>query len=95
MENTKSLTDIDRVSQMKDSDIDFSDIPPVTEEMFRRAFRFRNFEPVATPEQTLVPIFNDVIEFFRKRQPRYVFEIDKVLRDFVASEQAKSNDSNG
>jgi hypothetical protein len=32
-------TDVERLRNMKDEDIDFSDIPPITEEMFARGSR--------------------------------------------------------
>ncbi len=86
-----SQTDLERLRLTKDEDIDFSDLPPITEEMFRRAFRFNREEPIPTASQTAVPIFNDVVEFFRKRHRLYPFEIDKVLREFMAEEEAKEN----
>jgi uncharacterized protein (DUF4415 family) len=52
---------------------------------------YKNFEPIPTSEQTAVPIFNDVVEFFKKRRIHYTFEIDKVLRDYIAAEQAKDS----
>jgi uncharacterized protein (DUF4415 family) len=86
-------TDIEALRQMKDEDIDFSDIPPLTEEMFERGFVYKNFEPIATSKQTAVPIFNDVVEFFRKRQVHYTFEIDRVLRDYIAAEIAREKEA--
>jgi hypothetical protein len=42
----KSKTDLKRLHAMKDEDIDFSDIPEVTPEMFARGVLRRNFKPV-------------------------------------------------
>lgn len=78
--------------QRQMEDIDFSDIPPIIEDMFERGFVYRNFEPIATSKQTAVPIFNDVVEFFRKRQVHYTFEIDRVLRDYIAAEIAREKE---
>ena len=82
-------TDTEALGPMNEEDIEFSDIPPLTEEMFERGFVYKNFEPIATSKQTAVPIFNDVVDFFRKRQVHYTFEIDRVLKDYIAAEMAR------
>ena len=82
----KHGTDVAAIRLLKDADIDFFDTHPITEEMFERSFIYKNFEPIAASNQTAVPIFNDVVEFFRKRQIHYTFEIDRVLRDYIAAE---------
>ncbi len=94
-EKQKSQTDWNRIDNMTDEEIDFSDIPPVTDEMFDRGFFYRGTEAFPTSNQTAVPIFNDVVEFFKKRRIHYTFEIDKVLRDYIAVEKARENEASG
>ena len=48
-------TDWKRIDAMKDEDIDFSDIPEVTPEMFARAVLRRNFKPIPRKKQPKSP----------------------------------------
>lgn len=60
-------TDIERLHNMKDEDIDFSDIPPVTEEMFKNAILRKNFKPIPRKNQENLPIDKDIIEFSKRK----------------------------
>ena len=53
-------TDWKRIDAMKDEDIDFSDIPEVTAEMFARAGLRRNFKPIPRKKQITSPIDSDI-----------------------------------
>lgn len=44
-------TDYKRLDAMKDEEIDFSDIPEVTPEMFARGVLRRNFKPIPRKKQ--------------------------------------------
>jgi hypothetical protein len=61
-ESRTDQTDWKRIDAMKDEDIDFSDIPEVTPEMFARAVRRRNFKviPRKKPRPSLKD--GDVVE---------------------------------
>ena len=39
-------TDIERLRNMTDDEIDYSDIPPITDEMFARGVLRKNFKPI-------------------------------------------------
>lgn len=61
----QSGTDWERLRNMKDEDIDFSDIPELAPEMFANAIVRKGFKPVPPKKQLTLRIDQDVIEFFR------------------------------
>lgn len=68
---------------MRDEDIDFSDIPPWTPEMFKRAVLRVNLEPVPPKQQITLRIDADVLEWFRARGAGYQSQINALLRAFM------------
>jgi len=74
---------------MKDEDIDFSDIPPISEEMFKNSIVRKNFKPVPNKNQESIPIDKDIIEFFKARDFNYPLKINHLLRAYMEAEQAK------
>lgn len=68
--SVKSQTDWARVDAMKDEDIDFSDIPEVTPEMFARAVVRRGLKPIERKAQLTLRVDNDVLEWFRSARAR-------------------------
>lgn len=50
---------------MSDEDIDFSDCPEITPEMFARAVVRRNVPLTKAKAQVTLPIDNDVFEWFK------------------------------
>jgi uncharacterized protein (DUF4415 family) len=74
-----SRTDLERVTQMTDEEIDYSDIPPLRDDFFREA-------AVRWPEkkmQVTLRIDPDVIDFFKKQGRGYQSMINAVLRKYV------------
>ncbi|MGI9056145.1 MAG: BrnA antitoxin family protein [Pyrinomonadaceae bacterium] len=74
---------------MKDEEIDFSDIPPITPEMFktpviRRGLKLRG----KTSEESLI-IDRDIIEFFKSQGKNYQAKINQLLRDYIEAHQTK------
>jgi len=84
-----SQTDWARIDAMTDEDIDYSDIPPVTEEMFARAVRMKNGKPIPTASQENMPIDRDIIEFFKAQGYFYPLKINQLLRAYMEAQQAK------
>jgi uncharacterized protein (DUF4415 family) len=84
-----SQTDWARIDAMTDEDIDFSDIPPITEEMFARAVRMKNGKPIPRKNQENVPIDRDIIEFFKAQGYFYPLKINEVLRAYMEAHQTK------
>ncbi len=90
-ENTleTSQTDWARIDAMTDEDIDFSDIPPITEEMFARAVRMKNGKPIPRKNQENLPVDRDIIEFFKAQGFNYPLKINQLLRAYMEAEQGK------
>lgn len=79
----KSQTDWKRVDALKDAQIDFSDTPQLTPEMFARAVVRRGLEPVPRKEQLTIRVDRDVLEWYRKQGPGYQTRINALLRAYM------------
>ncbi len=81
------LTDYDRLRRMTDEDIDFSDIPEVTPEMFARGIVRRGLKPVLRKKQLTLRIDSDVVDWYKKQGAGYQTRINSLLRAYM-EEQA-------
>ncbi len=81
--SNRSKTNIKKLEEMKDEDIDFSDIPPLTPEMFANAVVRKNLKPVKPKKQITLRIDNDVIEFFKSQGKGYQTRINQLLRAYM------------
>lgn len=94
--NPPPLTDaqreeLARLAAMQDEDIDFSDIPPLTEKFWANAQRGRFFRPVK--KQVTVRLDADVLEWFKAKQGGargYQTAINAALRKVVEEEMKKA-----
>ena len=84
----ESETDWERVSNMRDEDIDFSDLPEVTPEMFANAIVRRGWEPLPAKQQITLRIDRDVINFFREQGQGYQTKINQLLRAYMDAHKA-------
>lgn len=82
-------TDVERLRTMKDEDIDFSDIPRTTEEMWKNGMLRKGLKPVPTRNQDNLPIDKNIIEFFKKQGFNYPLTINKILRAYMVEHQIK------
>ncbi|WP_374686598.1 BrnA antitoxin family protein [Promineifilum sp.] len=78
-----SLTDWERLDNMTDEDIDVSDIPEITPEMFARAIVRRGLRPEPTKEQVTLRIDSDVLAWFRSQGRGYQTRINALLRAYM------------
>lgn len=85
----QSETDWERLRNIKDEDIDLSDSPEATPEMFARAVIRKNFKPVPPAPQENLIIDRDVIEFFKAQGRDYQSKINQLLRAYMEAHQAK------
>jgi len=74
----KSKTDWARVKAVKDKEIDYSDIPQLDKEFFRKAILWPG-----TKKQITLRLDPDVINFFKKQGRGYQTTINTVLRKYV------------
>ncbi len=80
--STRSRTDFDRLDKMKDEDIDLSDAPEITPEMFAKAVVRRGLKP-RTKKQVTLRIDSDVLEWYKKQGRGYQTKINLLLRAYM------------
>lgn len=78
----KSGTDFKRLDAMTDADIDLSDIPEVTPEMFAKGVVKRGLKPIAKRQLTL-RLDSDVIEWFKEQGDGYQTRMNALLRAYM------------
>lgn len=83
-------TDYERLHAMKDEDIDFSDIPEITPEMFARAVRRRNFKVIPRKKQLTLRVDSDVVDWYKKQGRGYQTRINSLLRAYMKEHLRKS-----
>jgi len=86
----KSETNFKRLREMKDEDIDFSDIPPVPPEMFARGIVRRGLKPVNRKKQLTLRMDSDVIAWFKRQGRGYQTKINALLRAYMEEHGRKS-----
>ena len=82
-------TDIERLRNMKDEDIDFSDIPKTTPEMWAKGILRKNLKPIPNKSQLTLRIDQDVIEFFKSQGRGYQTKINQLLRAYMEAHENK------
>jgi uncharacterized protein (DUF4415 family) len=81
--NLPSLTkrqkaDVAALAARPDGEIDFSDIPPLTEDFWKNAVRGKYYKPTKT--STTVRIDSDVLAWLRAQGKGYQSRINAILR---------------
>ncbi|WP_446369606.1 BrnA antitoxin family protein [Coleofasciculus sp. D1-CHI-01] len=79
--NNTSRTNWDALESMSDEDIDYSDIPPLTDEFFEGA----TLRIPADKARHLIQIDPDVIAWFKAQDIEYKRLINTVLRRYIES----------
>lgn len=78
----KSRTDWARVSAMKDADIDFSDSPELTPELFARVVARDGLPSGPRKAQLTLRLDTDVVEWFKAQGRGYQTRINTLLRAY-------------
>ncbi|MGC4010262.1 MAG: BrnA antitoxin family protein [Pseudomonas sp.] len=73
-----SKTDFERLSKMKDADIDTSDIPELGEDFFRNAELH-----VPAKQAVTIRLDADVLEWFKSQGAGYQTRINQLLRQYM------------
>jgi uncharacterized protein (DUF4415 family) len=79
--NNTSRTDWAALEAMTDEEIDYSDIPPLTEEFFENA----TLRIPAAQARNLIQLDADVMAWFREQGAEYRSAINSVLRRYIES----------
>ena len=72
----QSKTDWVRIDAMKDEDIDYSDIPPLTDEFFKKAV----IRWPSEKERITIALDKDVLSYLRTLGKGYQTKINTILR---------------
>lgn len=73
---------------MKDKDIDLSDCPEVTPEMFARAVARVGLKPIEPKKQVTLRLDADVLAWFKAQGPGYQTRINELLREFMKANKS-------
>jgi uncharacterized protein (DUF4415 family) len=76
------------VDALKDEDIDLSDVPEVSPEMFARAIVRRGLKPVSRKAQLTLRVDSDVLDWFRNQGHGYQTKINALLRAYMNAHKA-------
>jgi uncharacterized protein (DUF4415 family) len=82
-----SQTDWERLDAMTDEEIDFSDCPEITREMFAKAVVRRGLPNSQTKTEVTLPIDSDVLEWFKSQGQGYQSQINSLLRSYMETHQ--------
>jgi len=87
----KSATNWKRIQAMTDKDIDLSDAPELTPDMFARAVVRRGLKPVKPRKvQLTVRVDQDVLNWYRSRGRGYQTQINALLRAYMEASKAEA-----
>jgi uncharacterized protein (DUF4415 family) len=79
----KSQTDFARLDKMKDEDIDYSDAPKITPEMFAKAVVRRGGIKPRVKKQVTLRMDSDVLDWFKNQGSGYQAKINLLLRAYM------------
>jgi uncharacterized protein (DUF4415 family) len=75
---------------MKDQEIDFSNTPELTPQMFARAVVRRGLKPLPRKEQLTLRLDSDVLRWYKEQGPGYQTRINALLRAYMEEHRRKS-----
>ena len=84
--STKSKTDFACLDKIKDEEIDYSDAPAITPEMFAKSIVRRGLKP-RTKTQLILRVDSDVLEWYKKQGRGYQTKINLLLRAYMQEHQ--------
>ena len=93
--SNRSQTDFARLDAMQDQDIDLSDAPEITPELFAKAMVRRGLNPRAKKQLTL-RLDDDVLDWFKSQGHGYQTRINALLRAYMdehRTQRARQNSS--
>ncbi|MFN5514257.1 MAG: BrnA antitoxin family protein [Cyanobacteriota bacterium] len=85
--STNSQTDWERLDAMEDDNIDLSDCPEITPEMFAKAVVQKSLPTKIRTTQVTLAIDSDVLEWFEHQTQDYQNQINCLLRDYMKAHQ--------
>ncbi len=84
----RSETDWKRVDALSDKDIDKSDVPEVSPEMFARGLVRRGLKPTSRKQQLTIRVDGDVLDWYKRQGHGYQAKINSLLRAYMDAHKA-------
>ena len=84
----KSATEWKRVDSTKDKDIDETDLPEVSPEMFAKGLVRSGLKPSARKQQLTIRVDGDVLEWYKRQGQGYQTKINSLLRAYMEAHKA-------
>lgn len=81
--SNKSQTDLKRLDAMEDKDIDLSECPEITPEMFAKGVVRRGLKPTPNKVQLTLRVDSDVLEWFKAQGSGYQTQMNALLRAYM------------
>ena len=81
--SNKSQTNWDKLEDMSDDEIDFSDVEEITPEFFAQAVVRHGLKPLPKKEQVTLRVDSDVLRWFRSQGKGYQTKINDLLRAYM------------
>ncbi len=93
-------SDLDRLSQMTDEDIDYSDLPPLTDEQLAEMKPLREVLPQAMPKKVrlTLQLDTDIVQWFQDEVKRlghgsYQVLLNTALRQYIENRREALEDT--
>lgn len=83
----KSATDWERIDAMKEEEIDLSDSPELTPEMFAKAVVRHGLKPRPKKVQFTLRVEEDVLTWFRSQGAGYQTQMNDLLRAYMEAQK--------
>ena len=89
----KSQTDWARLDALTDDDIDLTDSPEISPEMFAKAVVRRGLKPVNRKSQLTLRVDSDVLTWFKGQGRGYQTRINALLRAYMNAHREQSKNT--
>ncbi len=87
----KSQTNWEYLDALRDADIDLSDIPEITPEMFAKAVVRRGLRPLRYKSQVTLRLDSDVLTWFKTQGRGYQTRMNALLRAYMEAYEKQTN----
>jgi uncharacterized protein (DUF4415 family) len=91
--STRSQTDWALLDSQQDEDIDLSDNPEISPDMFARAVVRSGLKPAPRKAQLTLRLDRDVLDWFKEQGHGYQTRINALLRAYMEAERAHGGGS--
>ncbi len=86
--SSKSRTNWARLDALREKDIDLSDTPEITPQMFAKAIVRKGLKPIPPKSQVTLRVDSDVLDWFKKQGQGYQTRINALLRAYMDAHKA-------